>query len=327
MSNGRATEHDATFETGLLASCLILPAMPIVVAIVAWLANAPIVALVLGGIGALVTGLFFDSSLRIESGTLSVRMMAFRGRSLRLDELSEAYSEPAAPSFWQAPALRLVDRNGLRLSVCLGWWRLESEFLARIATAVAASGARTEPEIRQILRRRPPGMYWAVAAPGRRRRTKTRPFTRRPIDRAVFWVGISCVLFGLAFATATVASKAGVGSFGLVPAAIVAFEAMVLGGIAMALARPPGARPWGTAGSWVFVGIAAISTLAALIVAFDGLGNPLPLDRSIARPIVLIGRTILTYGIVAELLWLIVTVLDALGHRIRSAGWMARWLR
>jgi hypothetical protein len=282
------------------------------------------VALVFACIAALVAALYVGSTLRIDGATLTVRMLAFRGRSLRLGDLADVYVEPAAPSLWQAPALRIVDSAGRRLSVCLGWWRRESDFLARLGPAVAATGARTDPEARQILRRRPPGMYWSVERQRSRGQGRGRRFTRRPIDRAMFGAGLASVVIGLAFA---IGGRSEPGSFGLVPEAAIGFQAAVLGGILIALARPVQSRVWGAAGAWVLCSLAVVSTLATLIVALDGLGAQLPMGRPVARGIVLIGRTILTYGTVAEVLWLCATVAGTLIRRLRAAGWWVRWLR
>jgi hypothetical protein len=324
LSDGRATVHDTTFETGLLPTGLMLPAIPLGAAILAWVANAPIVTLIFGGFGALVAALYGGSKLRIDGGTLTVRMLVVRGRSVRLDELADVCVESAAPSLWQAPALRIVDRGGRRLSVCLGWWRRESDFLARLGSAVAASGARTDPQVRQILRRRPPGMYWSVERQRMRGQVRARPFTRRPIDRAMFGAGLASIVFGLAY---VIGGRSEPGSFGLVAEAIIGFQAAVLGGILIALARPIRSRQWSAAGSWLLYTAAVVSSLATLIVALDGLATPLAVDRSVAAGIVLIGRIILTFGITAEVLWLCVTILGALGRRFRSAGWGVRWLR
>lgn len=325
MSDGRAIAHDTTFETGLLPTSLVVPAVPLGAAILAWVANAPVAAAVFAGIGALVAALYVGSTLRIDGATLTVRMLAVRGHSLRLDELADVYVEDAAPSLWQAPALRIVDTAGRRLSVCLGWWRRESDFLGRLGSAVAATGARTDPQATQILRRKPPGMYWSATQPGRQGRRRARPFTRRPIDRAMVGAGLATIVIGMAFAL--VDRRTVVGSFGSVPEVIIGFQAAILGGILIALARPVRSRLWGDAGGWVLCSLAVVSTLAAVIVALDGLGTPLPLSRSIATGIVLIGGAVTKYGITLEFLWLCATILEALVRRLSTTGWWVRWLR
>ena len=326
MSDGRAAMHDTTFTTGLLPSGLILPGISLFVGTAAIIADAWAFGLAFLGIAALLAGLFGDSVLRIEEGVLGVRMFALRERSVKLVDVTSVFCEPAAASFGRVPVIRFVDRTGHRVSVSLGWWRREAEFLAHLEGALHATDARVDAQTRQLLRRKPPGAFWDLKRRGQPHPRRGRASLPKPLDRPVYRIGIASMLLGLALVAVTIQTRPGVGSFGLVPEAMAGFQAIGLGWVAVLLARPPSGIGRAGRGSWLLLGASVLSTGAVLILTLDDIGAPIELEPRLARLIVVVGRAVIVGGIV----WLIVVlVFKGFGFVWRSfldAG-ADRWMR
>jgi hypothetical protein len=122
-------------------------------------------------LGALVAVGVAASRLELDGSRLSARFFAPWRREVELGRLASVRSRRSKASLGTAPALDLVDRDGRRLTLRLGWWRHESEVLAAIDAAAANAGAELEPAAAAILAERPDGRSWE---PGRRRRAAKR---------------------------------------------------------------------------------------------------------------------------------------------------------
>ena len=284
MSQGRAVASGTTFKTGLLPTCMSLAFFPVLVAAIAFGVGASIVGLAMLAISALAIGLFGDSVVRIEEGILEVRMIALRGRMIRLDEIASIDAVATVVNFGQVPALRIEDRQGRRVTICLGWWRREDTLLGYLDDAVRATGAPTNRQAGQLLRRRPPGGYWARLYMRPTRRRHPRPYAVHPRDIAVARVGKASIVLGLFVSGVAVVLGFGVGSFGYVPEVVVGFAALNLGVVAIVLALPPIA--WGRPGrpaAAAFLAYAVLITLTVAIIALDQAGMFSLADRRTLR--------------------------------------------
>ena len=154
------------FRTGLLAATLFIPGYVAIVAIVLLIGPWKFGLAVLGL--ALVLALLRSTSrITIRDGQLRTRFFGY-SQSLRLDQLTEIRTDVSRASLGWAPALRMGDALGNRLSLRLGWWRAEHELLGIVAEAVARSGAHIDEDAANILRSRPSGETWDAMYPGER---------------------------------------------------------------------------------------------------------------------------------------------------------------
>ena len=119
-----------------------------------------------------------------------------------------------------------------------------------------------------------------------------------PVDLLVDLTGRVSIAFGLAITLLAIVTRPGVGSFGLVPAAMAGLTSILLGAIAVLLARPPRAAGWNRVVGWVILGAAAIATASVVILAIDDLAGPIEANRRLAQALVVAGRSVVVAGMV-----------------------------
>lgn len=176
---------EAEIRSTLLGSSWYIPALPVVIAGLAFLAEGTIGHVSTLGIGLLVLGLLVaagvaTSRVELRGNRFSARFFAPWRREVALDRLASVRSRRSKASLGTAPALDLVDRDGRRVTLRLGWWRLESELLAAIDGAASTAGADVEPDAATLLAERPDGRSWE---PGRRRRAAKRELDHPELRR------------------------------------------------------------------------------------------------------------------------------------------------
>lgn len=167
---------EAEIRSTLLGSSWYIPALPAAIAGLAFLAEGTIGHVSMLGIGLVVVGLLVaagvaTSRVELRGNRLSARFFAPWRHEVALDRLASVRSRRSKASLGTAPALDLVDRDGRRVTLRLGWWRLESELLAALDGAASTAGADVEPDAAILLAERPDGRSWE---PGRRRRAAKR---------------------------------------------------------------------------------------------------------------------------------------------------------
>jgi hypothetical protein len=170
----------AEIRSTLLGSSWYIPILPVAIAGLAFLAEGTIgrvsaLGVGLVALGALVSAGVAVSRLELRGSRLSVRFFSPWRRDVDLERLTSVRSRRSKASLGTAPALYLVDRDGRRLALRLGWWHHESEVLAAIDAAASDAGAEVQPEAATILAERPDGRSWE---PGRRRRAAKRELDR-----------------------------------------------------------------------------------------------------------------------------------------------------
>jgi hypothetical protein len=158
----------------LLGSSWYIPALPVAIAGLAFLAEGTDGRVSALGIGLLLFGVLIAvgvlvSRVELTGDRLSARFYAPWRSEVALDRLVSVRSRRSKASLGTAPALDLLDRDGRRLALRLGWWTKEPELLAAIDAAAAEGGAAVEPAAAAILAERPDGRSWE---PGRRRRAE-----------------------------------------------------------------------------------------------------------------------------------------------------------
>jgi hypothetical protein len=163
-------------DARLLRSSWNLPALPAAIGVLALWAEATDGRLSGLGVGlevvAALVGLGVAAShLRVADGHLRVRFFAPWVRAVTLDRLTLVRARKSESNLGSAPAVDLVDADGKRATVRLGWWESESDLLAILDEAANAAGAQRNPRAEDLLRDRPDGPSWE---PGRRRREARR---------------------------------------------------------------------------------------------------------------------------------------------------------
>jgi hypothetical protein len=159
-------------DARLLRSSWNLPALPAAIGALALWAEATDGRLSGLGVGLEIVATLIAlgvvaSRLRLAEGRLRVRFFAPWARSVKLDRLVSVRGRKSKSSLGSAPAVDLVDADGGRATLRLGWWDAESELLAILDEAAESAGAERNPRAADLLRDRPDGPSWE---PGRRRR-------------------------------------------------------------------------------------------------------------------------------------------------------------
>jgi hypothetical protein len=159
-------------DARLLRSSWNLPALPAAIGALALWAEATDGRLSGLGVGfeilaALVALGVVASRLHVAEGRFRVRFFAPWTRSVKLDRLISVRGRKSKSSLGSAPAIDLVDADGGRATLRLGWWDAESELLAILDETAESAGAQRNSRAADLLRDRPDGPSWE---PGRRRR-------------------------------------------------------------------------------------------------------------------------------------------------------------
>jgi hypothetical protein len=140
----------------------------------------------------------------------------------------------------------------------------------------------------------------------------------RPRDRHLRLAGSTSALLGLVLTLVAAWNHAPTASFRLVPEAVVGFQAIALGAVAIVLGRPYPERGYGRATAPVFIAAMILATIGTVIVALDGL-RLVDIDpHGPARPIVFIGLFITECAVVFAVLWIPITRLAAALERLPS---------
>jgi hypothetical protein len=125
------------------------------------------------------------------------------------------------------------------------------------------------------------------------------------------------MVFGLAITILAVITRPGVGSFGLVAEAMAGLTSVLLGGIAVLMARPPRAVGWNRVVGWIFLGAAVVATASVVVLAIDDLAGPLESNRRLAQVVVVAGRSVVVGG----------TVILGVALIFRGIGIVLGWIR
>jgi hypothetical protein len=301
-----------TFETGLLPSGLALPAVPLIFGLIALASDAIAVGLGLGGIGFGLLGLYVWSRVRIhQDGAICVRMYSIRMRCLSPNEIRWIHVQSSEIFPRAAPAIRIEAADGRRVTLRLGCWRRESELLRRLEAISAPVEAHTDSRTRQLFRRRPSGRFWE-----RRnlpRGPRARPFKRRGIELLAYTCGLATCVLGLILVVLTDQTRPGIGALGSVPEAVIGLNAIVLGLMAVLMARPRRELKRIAGTVWLPLGVAVVVTVATIITALSEVAPRLMIDRRIAA-------IFLTLGFASQVLTFTFGFL-ALVLRIIGAAW------
>lgn len=313
MKGGRSPAAEPSFQTRLLPSGLVVPAIPLVVALIAGASDAlPIGLLSLGG-AVLLLVLYAASSLDVHAdGTICVRHWSVRRRCMSANQIAWIYATQSEIFPRAAPNLRVEAADRHQLKVGLGTWRRESDLLDRLQAVAGQVGARTDERTRQLFRRRPPGWFWERRQ--LQRWPRARPFKRQGLVRVVHVCGLAMTALGLVLVVVTDQTRPGIGSLGRVPDAIVGLNAIVLGLMAVLMARPRRELKRIVISVWVPLVVAIVLGFGALIVALAEWAPGLAINRWVVAVVLTLGYA---SWIVTITLGLSVGAVRVVGHLLR----------
>jgi hypothetical protein len=161
---GLARPASPRFRARLLGGSSVIPGYPAIIGAVLlfgpWRVGAAVI-----GLALVIALLRTTSRIVVVDGELRGRFFGW-SEHVRLGHLTEIRTGISKASIGYAPALRLSDADGNRLSLRLGWWDGEPELLGIVADAVGRSGAWVDVPGAKILRSRPPGEAWDPVCPG-----------------------------------------------------------------------------------------------------------------------------------------------------------------
>jgi hypothetical protein len=268
LTVGRPHAAQPRHRARLLPSGMCLPALPLLFGALAWMADAHPIGATLLASGVALLGVGLGSSLEYDAdGNICVRHWSLRTRCLRAAEITGISTRTSEIFPRAAPKLEIAGRQGKLLTIQLGAWQGESQFLRWLDSLAVRTGSRTDGRARQLFRRRPSGWFWQRRQ--MRRGPRARPFRRQGLQQAVYVSGVVTVVIGLAMVVYVDRVRPGIGSLGFVPEAIVSMNAIVLGLMAVLMARPRREVKRLVGFAFVPLAVAFIVTAGTLVVALS----------------------------------------------------------